>query len=206
MRWQELLEGDEIDGVDAVGADFSGVDERGLTVIDSRFCRAVFAGSRLLNCRFVDVSFEAANAPDLDLSDSSLQNVGFTGSRLGGISAPGGFWTRVRFTDCRISYLNLRSSRLTEVSFENCAIDELDLVGARLKGVRFPGSTLDKLTLRGAHCVGFDLREAEVRALEANAEGLRGLLVNPVQVTELAPALADILGIGVSWPQPADND
>lgn len=99
--WHELLDAGEIDGVTAADVDFSGADEHGLVVLEARFSRAVLADARFTGCRFVDVEFAEADAPDLGLAKSVLQDVAFTGSRLGEcrptrVSGRGCGWRRRR--------------------------------------------------------------------------------------------------------------
>ena len=118
-------------------------------------------------------------------------------SRLGGVQAYAGVWTRARVASSKVGYLNLRAAKLTDVRFENCSIEEIDLADAQLKQVRFPGSTIGKIALSNARCQGVDLRRAQAAALESNPDGLRGLALSGEQVIHLAPDLAAILGIRV---------
>ena len=198
VTWHEFLDGGEIEGVDVVDVDFSGADEHGLVVLESRVSRAVLADARFTGCRFVDVEFAEADAPDLGLAKSVLQDVAFTGSRLGGVQAYSGVWTRVRVASSKVGYLNLRAAKLTGVRFENCEIGELDLSEAQLNGVGFPGCRIGKLTLSSARCAKVDLRGAELRGLESNPDGLRGVTISAAQVVDLAPTLAAILGMKVT--------
>jgi uncharacterized protein YjbI with pentapeptide repeats len=184
--------------VDAVDVDFSGADEHGLVVMESRFQRPLLADARFTGCRFIDVEFVEADAPDLGLAKSVLQDVTFSGSRLGGVQAYAGVWTRARVASSKVGYVNLRAAKLTNARFENCEIGELDLSEAQLNGVGFPGCRIGKLTLTSARCAKVDLRGAALSGIESNPEGLRGAAIGPAQVVDLAPTLAAILGMKVS--------
>ncbi len=58
-------------------------------------------------------------------------------------------------------------------------------------------TTVSQVTLPTSRTRRIDLRGARVQGLESNPEGLKGVTLGSDQVTELAPVLADILGIKV---------
>ena len=113
--------------------------------------------------------------------------------------APGARMTRVLRSNVRANYLNLRGAEI------------IDLAAARLpdrgagSGGRprssapiSPGSDIDRLILTEAVLSDVDLRQAELVRPGRGGEHLRGATISALQLTRLAPAFAEQLGILVS--------
>ena len=92
--------------------------------------------------------------------------------------------------------MNFRSAGLTDVRFENCVLRGVDFAGARLTRVSFPGCRLSEVDLTGATLTKVDLRGAELN-ITADSGSLRGAVIGTAQLLDLAPFLAEALGITV---------
>ncbi len=108
---------------------------------------------------------------------------------------PGSDLTRVRLRGGKVDYLNLRAATLTDVHLDDVVVGELDLGGASATRLRVDGA-LGRLDVTGADLRDVDLRGADLRAPTGLA-GLAGAVVSPAQLLELAPALADHVGLRV---------
>ena len=118
------------------------------------------------------------------------------GVRLGALRAPGSTWASVRLSDAKVDFIDLTAAKLDSVVFERCVIGGLDLGDARATHVRFEGCRLDELNVDGARLTAVDLRGAELATVRGVA-GLRGTVVSPGQLLDLAPLLAAAAGIVV---------
>lgn len=78
--------------------------------------------------------------------------------------------------------------------FDDCVIDELDLGAATANRVSFTNTQVDTLDLTRSVLTNVDLRSLEVRHL-TGVEHLKGATINSHQLAELAPFLANHLGI-----------
>lgn len=193
----EFIEaGGYIEGRRIEGVDFSNMVEPRIRVLDSVFVDCTFVGTDFSKGQLSQVSFDTANAPQLHLHDSGLQDVEFVHSRLGAVAAYATSWKRSRFADSKIEFLNLRDSRLETVRFENCTISELDLTGAKLKGVTFVNCTIDRLVLTRTECKNVDLRGAKLASVTDFA-GLKGTTMTMAQFIDLAPDFAAVLGVSL---------
>ena len=148
-------------------------------------------GVHLVECRLSQL--DAAHGV---LPRSSWREVVLAGSRLGAVECYDSTWRSVLITDSKMGYLNARGSTWTDVTLSGCAIDELDLAGARLTRVRLDGCRIGTLRVAGATLTDVDLRGAQLTQLEGLA-GLAGAWVSEQQLIELAPLLADHLGIRI---------
>jgi uncharacterized protein YjbI with pentapeptide repeats len=115
--------------------------------------------------------------------------VDLSGSYLKQVTVRGAGWDSV----------NLRGARLERVVFEDCRLRDLDLGTARLSQVRFPGCRFERLDLTKAELSKVDLRGAQL-SIERGYDRLGGAVIDPGQLSDLAPALAAHLGLTVRWP------
>jgi uncharacterized protein YjbI with pentapeptide repeats len=82
------------------------------------------------------------------------------------------------------------------VSFEDCVLDSADFQGASIDAARFCGCQLLGTDFTNSRMSQVDLRGSQL-TLACSLRGLRGAIVDSVQLVELAPSLAHELGIVV---------
>ncbi|WP_194846464.1 pentapeptide repeat-containing protein [Mumia zhuanghuii] len=167
-------------------AELDGLVFRGLTV-DS----ADLSGSRVRESLFECVNVAVLRAPRATLRDVRIE-----GGRIGSADLYDGVWESVRVSGCKLSFVNLRGAELRDVAFTDCVIDELDLVNASASRVSFTGCTIARLDVQHTTSTHVDLRGAELREI-VGVTSLRGVTISPLQLSLLAPLLADTLGITV---------
>lgn len=149
----------------------------------------------LKGARLSEVHLEQANLPVVRAARSQWRDVQVTG-RLGSVEAYEAQWRSVHFVGCKLSFVNLRGAELLDVAFTDCIIDELDLVGAAATRVRLSQTRVNHLNVRQARLRDVDLRGATLEVIEGLTD-LRGATISPLQLTLLAPLLADELGLNV---------
>jgi len=148
------------------------------------------------NCRVLDSMLEAVNATTLNARASTWRDSRVEGGRLGALIAHDAAMTRVELTDCKLDYVNLRAARIDDVTFAKCTIGELDLTGASAQSVSFAGGTIETVRLGDTTLKDVDFSEVALNRVEG-VGSLRGAIVSESQLLELAPSLADLLGIVV---------
>ena len=163
---------------------------------DCRFERCRLDGfamprSRVLDCLLVDTHASAVDATESTWRDSIV-----SGGRIGAFTASGAVWAGIRMRGTKLNFVDLTTARLTDVVFESCVVGELDVGDAQLHAVRFVDCTIDDLNVDGARLTRVDLSRATLRVVRGIAS-LRGATVGRDQLLELAPLLADHLGIEV---------
>ncbi|WP_440709822.1 pentapeptide repeat-containing protein [Herbiconiux sp. YIM B11900] len=177
-------------------ADLSGRDLSGASFTECEFLDLLAHEADLRGTSFADTRFERVNAPVFAAPRSRFRDVSLDASRLGSAEFFDASWESVHVTGCKLGYVNLRGARLNDVQFTDCTIDELDLGDATATRVAFPGTRIGTLDVTRSI-----LSEVDLRALEAShivtLEGLRGAIMTPYQITELATVLAQQFGIVV---------
>lgn len=173
----------------------------------SRATGSRFLESAVTDCSFAETDLRGARMNDLWASGSRLTGVSLAesnwldsaliGCSLAGVEAFGSVLRRVVFRRCKLDSVNLRAARLHDVVFEDCVLRDVDLGEARLDGVAFPGSRLEQARLGRAELKRTDLRGAVGIDLADGYESLRGAVISSGQLLDLAPALAQTLGITV---------
>ena len=169
----------------------------GSRFLESAVTDCVFAGTDLRRSRFNDVwaqgtRFTGASLAETDWLDSSL-----TGCSLAGVELFGAVLRRVVVRRCKLDSVNLRGAALHDVVFEDCVLRDVDFAEAKLDGVTFPGSRIERARFGRATMTRADLRGAVSIDLADGYDSLRGAVISPGQLLDLAPALAATLGITV---------
>ena len=126
-----------------------------------------------------------------------LRRVAFTGARLGGLQLVEATAEDVVFRDCRLELTTFRGAKLRNVRFEGCILDEADFLAATLQSVRFDGCRLLRADFSSATLKRVDLRGSDLEPA-GDVAGLRGAIIDSIQLAGLAPWLARAAGITVS--------
>ncbi|MFI5720509.1 pentapeptide repeat-containing protein [Nocardia sp. NPDC051750] len=178
-------------------------DETALTEPDLR--TTVFG-----QCAFRSVTVDRGVAGGARFADVWLQGVRFTGTEMpdsawmdaeliegawSGVEASGAELRRVEFHNCKLDSVNFRNARFTKVRFVDCVLRHVDFGSAKLSEVSFPGSEIAELTVRNAQLKKVDFRAAHSIGIADGVESLRGALVTPAQLMDLAPTLAAAVGL-----------
>lgn len=153
----------------------------------------------LRGLRMVDVEAEGIVAANGDWGGALLRRVCFRGARLTGLNLGEAKLEDARFVDCKLDYANFRHATIDHVSFEGCVLSDADFQGAEIYATAFPGSRLQGTDFTKAELAHVDLRGAEL-APGGSLLGLRGAIVDSLQLIDLAPQLAAELGIAVEDP------
>jgi uncharacterized protein YjbI with pentapeptide repeats len=178
---------------------FVDIDLTGRPLMGIRFAECELDGvslteADLRSARFIESRLMRVNAPVLRAPSSTWREVVVQHSRVGSGELFESSWRSVSIQNCKIGYLNLRASELVDVEFVDCVIDELDLGGSRATRVSFTRTSIAALDVVRATLTDFDLRGAELRSIRG-LESLRGSTITELQLVELAPLLAEHLGM-----------
>jgi uncharacterized protein YjbI with pentapeptide repeats len=152
--------------------------------------------SKLRAVEFFDVIGEGLDAANGDWGGARLKRCVFSDARLTGVSLAEAQIGEVSFKGCKLDYANFRHSAIKHVSFEDCVLVGADFQGASLDSTRFSGCRLVEADFSKARLTRVDLRGSEL-ALAGSVLGLRGAIVDPLQLMDLARMLAQELGIAV---------
>ena len=158
--------------------------------------RRDLSGTRLEGASFTHCTFQAVEADVGRWRGLSARATTFRDSRMAGVQLNEATLRDVRFERTRLDMANLRHAVLERVTFQDCSLAETDFGDATLSDVRFEGCRLRGATFRDASCRATDLRGCSLEDIDG-AGGLAGAKIDPVQLMELAPALARHVGLVV---------
>lgn len=181
-----LIDGGDASGLDLTATSFTECELASLTLTDAQ----------LRGARFVDTVLTAPFAPSLLAARTSWRRCEIENPRWGSAELFDSEFDSVRITGGKIDFLNLRGSKLTNLLIENCTITELDLGGATLERVALANCRIDTLDVTRTRAKFFDLRTSEFARL-TGIEGLRGGMIDELQLSLFSGAMADHLGITV---------
>ncbi len=169
-------------------------DARNATFLECAFTQVSAQGGRLRRARFSDVWFRDVRLMAADLAQTSWVDVTFIGGVVAGAEAFGAMLRRAAFVGSKLDSVNFREASLTDVTFDNCLLRDVDFSGAKLTRTVFTQSRLSQANFSKAIMDDVDLRSAELDII-AGPDSLRGAIISPGQLTAIAPALAESLGI-----------
>jgi uncharacterized protein YjbI with pentapeptide repeats len=194
---EPLADGFGIEGV-RVGADLAGARATSGRFEQCELEGATLTGSRLRSVTMLDVVARRVDASNADWRGARLRRVVFEACRMTGANLAEADVENVVFRDCKLDLASFQLGRLRRVAFEGCVLDEATFSGTTLIDTRFAGSQLRRVELDGVRLTRVDLRGAQLEEPRGSVTGLRGSIVDPVQLVGLAPILADGLGITVA--------
>lgn len=169
---------------------------RAATLHDCQLAGVTATEADWMHARLHETSLDRVNVPVVRAARGIWRDVHVTGSRLGSIEAYETSWQSVHFVGCKLSFLNLRGAELLDVAFTDCIIEELDLVQTTARRVSFTGTRVSRLNLQHGALEHVDLRGGDFEEING-LDGLRGATISPMQLTLLAPLLAQEKGIKV---------
>ncbi|GAA0464226.1 hypothetical protein Ade02nite_31150 [Paractinoplanes deccanensis] len=181
------LDGVELAEVAAAGSRFSESAMTAVTFTGGTYDKVRLDDVWLSRCRWIGGSWAETQLLDVTILDSAVA----------GVQAYGSQWRRVVVRASKLDSLNLRGAKLQDVEFRDCDLSEVDFGGATLINVTFPGSAVRRARFGKATAKKLDFRGARELDLAEGWESLSGAIIGPGQLAEVAPALAQVLGVVV---------
>ena len=200
----ELTAGEMVEDLELVEADLSGGDLSALTLLSCRFSEVFANDTDLAAARLVDCRLERLSATYLHSPRSTWRTVELIDSRIGAWELYDADVESLLIEDCRLGFTNLAGTTVRDLLIRATRIDELDLSGIDAQRVRFEDCQVGTLRLHGGSLSDVDLRGLEMRTV-SGVGSLAGATVSSGQLSELAPLLAQHLGLQVTDQDHAQN-
>ena len=200
----ELTAGEMVEDLELVEADLSGGDLSALTLLSCRFSEVFANDTDLAAARLVDCRLERLSATYLHSPRSTWRTVELVDSRIGAWELYDADVESLLMENCRLGFVNLAGTALRDVLIRATRIDELDLTGIDAQRVRFEDCRVGTLRLHGGGLSDVDLRGLEMTVV-SGIGSLAGATISSGQLTELAPLLAQHLGLRVTDRDHAQN-
>ena len=200
----ELTAGEMVEDLELVEADLSGGDLSALTLLSCRFSEVFANDTDLAAARLVDCRLERLSATYLHSPRSTWRTVELIDSRIGAWELYDADVESLLIEDCRLGFTNLAGTTVRDLLIRATRIDELDLSGIDAQRVRFEDCRVGTLRLHGGSLSDVDLRGLEMRTV-SGVGSLAGATINGQQLSELAPLLAQHLGLRVTDRDHAQN-
>lgn len=200
----ELTAGEMVEDLELVEADLSGGDLSALTLLSCRFSEVFANDTDLAAARLVDCRPERLSATYLHSPRSTWRTVELVDSRIGAWELYDADVESLLMENCRLGFTNLAGTTVRDLLIRATRIDELDLSGIDAQRVRFEDCQVGTLRLHGGSLSDVDLRGLEMRTV-SGVGSLAGATVSSGQLSELAPLLAQHLGLQVTDQDHAQN-
>lgn len=185
-----------LEDVSVCSASYSRLDAGSGRLLRARLLDVGLGESKLRGVELLDVVAERLDAANGDWGGAQLRRTLLSEARMTGIDFAEARIEHVRFRLCKLDYANFRHSEIEHVSFEDCVLTGADFQGAKIKHTVFSGCQLLEADFSKAELSRVDMRGSGL-ALAGSVLGLRGAIIDPLQLMELARTLAHELGITV---------
>jgi uncharacterized protein YjbI with pentapeptide repeats len=150
----------------------------------------------LTGATLIDVEVGALRVPAISAREARLRRVRITGGRFGTLDLASAGLDEVELRGIRIDYLSLAAAKIEDLRVVDCTIGTLDMPQAQVLRAAFAGTRADEVDTRGMRADSLDLRGLDA-ASYLDVASLRGAVLTPWQIEQLAPAMAVSLGIHV---------
>ncbi|WKU42852.1 pentapeptide repeat-containing protein [Streptomyces sp. VNUA116] len=180
------------------GSAFQGAEAGSSLFSQSAFSSVTFDRGRLRRSRFDEVWLHTVRMVGTNLAETTWLDSECTAGVFAGAEVHGSEMRRVVFHQCKFDSVNLRATSLKDVVFVDCLLRDVDFGGANLADVSFPGSALDRARFDKATLTRVDLREATALGIISGIGSLNGTTISTAQLFDLAPVLAQHVGLNVS--------
>ena len=200
----ELAAGEMVEDLQLAGADLSGTDLSAISLLGCRLSEVFTDDTDLSAARLVDCRLERLSATYLHSPRSTWRTVELVDSRIGAWELYDADVDSLLIEDCRLGFTNLAGTAVRDVLIRATRIDELDLSGIDAQRVHFEDCRVGTLRPHGGSLRDVDLRGLEMRTV-SGVGSLAGATVSSGQLSELAPLLAQHLGLRVTDQDHAQN-
>jgi uncharacterized protein YjbI with pentapeptide repeats len=180
-----------------VGTDASGLRAPNMSIEEAVLEKASLLEARLEKLGLMDVELKACDLSAARCSESSFMRVRIVGGRMTGVDLNQGTLTDVVFEDCKLDMANFRAAKLTRVRFVDCSLVEADFQMAELTDVEFQNCHLEKVEFHQCKLKNVDARTSQLLDIRG-WQSLKGLTIDPIQATVIAPQLAAAMGLVIA--------
>ncbi|HUY57299.1 MAG TPA: pentapeptide repeat-containing protein [Candidatus Micrarchaeaceae archaeon] len=167
-----------------------------LLVEGARITRSNLGESRTVRPSLGDVVFSDCNLANSRWSEARLSRVRFRQCQMTGFDANASTLLDVEFRSCKLSLSSFRFLAKAKILFAHCEMDGTDFQGCDLRHCRFDHCVLTGSLFDQAQTAGVDLRGSTIAAVQG-VSGLRGAVIDQLQLLDLTTALASHVGLVV---------
>ena len=196
-RPSDLVGMAEWDGMSLDGADLSAVNAARVHMIECAVTRCHADTLETPGLTAAEVYVGAFSAGTWRLKDSEWRDATWADIRVGALMADNASMVDVAVRGSKIDLLSLRGAKVKRLTLTDCHVGTLDLSMATIDELTVHGGTVRELLTDDARMKRVDVSRTDLHAV-GHPGSLRGLVVSPAQMIDMAEALASHLGIVVS--------
>ena len=192
---EELFSGTEIVVRDCLieNLPFDGITPRSIFLENCILKRVSFTRSKLFGLKLKDVQLIECDFANAEATAPKILCTEFLNCRLTGFHMPEADCQHVLISEGDAAFSQFRFSIFKTTEFNACNFTEADLQSADLRGAILKGCNFTQAEMTGAKLDGADFRGSRVEGLTANAEDLKGAIVDPAQ----AMIFAELMGLKI---------
>ncbi|MBE6826875.1 MAG: pentapeptide repeat-containing protein [Ruminococcus sp.] len=182
LQWDEPLTGRQI----VQDASLMGMTDVPLWLDQCRVSGLQAAGTGFSGATVQDTIFRRCDFSGADFSGCSLFRVQFLECRMNGVRFLESSCKHVDFSGCSLRMSDFCDTSLTACRFDDCDGSEMRLLHVKMQQILWHCCRLHGLQLSETLLQGQDLSDCALSGLRCLPEALRGVTLDPMQMTELA--------------------
>lgn len=168
-----------------------------LLVDGARITRTDLSDSRVVRASLADVILQDCNLANARWGGAALTRVTFEECQMTGFDLNSSTLLDVQFRRCKLALSSFRFLAKAKMGFTDCEMDGTDFQSVDLRRCYFDRCVLTGSLFHQAKAEGVDLRGSVISAVQG-MDGLRGAVIDQLQLLDLAEALASHAGLVVS--------
>lgn len=172
---------------------FDGIAPSSIFLENCILQRVSFTRSKLSGLKLKDVRLIECDLANAEATAPKILRTEFLNCRLIGFRMPEADCQHVLISEGDAAFSQSRFGIFKAAEFNACNFTAADLQNTDLRGAILRGCNFTKAEMTGAKLDGADFRGSRVEGLAANAEDLKGAIVDPAQ----AMVFAELMGLKI---------
>lgn len=189
----ELIEAPRIGDVDEVNQ----IDLKSIELTGLKLEKLGLEAGKYNHIEFSDSLLEKLVGNNLQTFSSLAVRCVFDSCQFTGLGLPQCNFKDVIFKNCRLNLANFRSSKFGRCIFIDCDLTETDFAMSTLNNAVFDNCQLDQTEFSNCTCETTEFKNCSLGQINGLA-GLKNATISQLNLIELAPILANNLGLKIA--------
>lgn len=175
-------------------ADISTIKAKSVELSESKVISSNFSELNVERMQVRECVFKNSDLSASVLGKSSWHVAEMAGCRCSGMQLQESLMKNVVFRSSKLDIVNFRFAKLENVLFDSCVINGMDFYKAKLKNVVFENCIFENVEFSESQLVSVDMTKSTFASIKG-LRYLKGAVINYSQLMQLAPAMANEIGV-----------
>lgn len=190
-----LTDEEEYEGLEINDYDFSNTAFTSLDFKDCLIKNCNLGHLKSVKLSLINVRLENCDLANLEIEELYTRGVDFEKCRLTGFVSSDSALNETSFKNCQLKLAQFRFTKMKSLVFDHCPLNEADFYAAQMAKVSFLDCDLAKAEMSKTLNFETDLRTSNIAGLNIGIDSLKGVIIGPEQINDLAW----LLGVSIRY-------